>query len=204
MPTTSKCNRVGNFNFLPFSFFHSLPIYFHCCHIVNICSQKKEDSFCKLSAFAFYQVPSNSIFIHYCYGIFIYSIVWLHLALQNVSNDRTMCYDTHDSPSQRSLLHVPLQAQLVILFEIRSNLCRSRNRIICKTSHAFETFQPSEGKNQKLFRMFQKFESFKLYQIHSVPCFHFKNSERKISTSLKKKRASIEDRFKALQEIQNG
>ena len=46
MLTTSECNYAGNFHSL--SFVHSLPIYFHCRQIANICSQKKEHSFRKL------------------------------------------------------------------------------------------------------------------------------------------------------------
>ena len=82
-----------------------------------------------------------------------------------------MSRGTYDSSFQKRLLHIPTQAQLVILLEIRNNLCRSLKRFVYKTFHTFKTLQPNERKNQKLFQMFRKFESFKFCQMHPVSCF---------------------------------
>ena len=82
-----------------------------------------------------------------------------------------MSRGTHDSTSQRGLLHIPGQAQLVILIEIRNNPCRSLKRIVHKMFCVSEIFQSNERKNQKSFRIFRKFKSFKFYHMHSVSCF---------------------------------
>ena len=67
-----------------------------------------------------------------------------------------MSHGTHNIPSQRSLIHITAQAQLVILLKIWNNPCRSLKLIIHKMFHASETLPPNERKNQRSFQMFQK------------------------------------------------
>ena len=64
MLITSEYNCAGNFHSLFFSFVHSLPIYFYCCHIANICSQEKRTVFANFPLFPFIKCPTTlSLFI---------------------------------------------------------------------------------------------------------------------------------------------
>ena len=73
----SECNSVWNFHSLSFCFVHSLPIYFHCCHIANIYSQKKEHIFfANFPLFSFIKCPT-------ALPLFITATVYLPTALSD-------------------------------------------------------------------------------------------------------------------------
>ena len=97
-----------------------------------------------------------------------------------------MSHGTHNIPSQRSLIHITAQAQLVLLLEIWNNPCRSLKLIIYKMFHASETLPPNERKNQRSFQMFQKFESFMLPNAFSFLLFVFKTVKERCQRRKKK------------------
>ena len=77
-------------------------------------SLRKKTIFANLLLFSF------SFLIHYCCRILIYSIAWLHLALQDVPNERGPYLEVITIiPSKWSLLDISTQVQLQILLEIR-------------------------------------------------------------------------------------
>ena len=110
-----------------------------------------------------------------------------------------MCCDT---PSQRSLTHVPEQPRLAILLETKNDPFQLR-------FHASKSCKKMKKiKKQTLFQTFGKLECLEnsnLFKfIGCMQCFVFKTVKERCPSHNKKQRTSTEDKFKTFKEIENG
>ena len=113
---------------IPFLLFTAFSFIVIFGELVASAVTKKNTAFANFSFFSSHKCPTT---LSFCITAIAYlstslpDFIW-HCNTSKIQRQESICFDTYASPSQRKLLRVSEQAQLVILFETTNNPFRSQ------------------------------------------------------------------------------